>query len=316
VIEFTASGRGDVRRLSFSPDGRYLAVWAWSDTLSLHDTSNGRACTTVWFEAMRILRPGANRNLGFWGGLGGRTLFAHSANVGFVPCNPDGQGRRRALQGSTELIEPAFALDGTRAVSRLGSFYGSSLAGYTVSADRVEKAWVRRPTDPVGKLSGLQPFEFLPDGDRFLVLVHRVDGIDRTRMLLCRWSDKADRVSWAVPKDFHAALMSPDGSRLLCWNKESGTILAYQTGDPTRTPEQYTVPEKLHLLRGAYHPSGTFLAAGNGDEVIFLDARTFRVMRAYDWRIGPVDCVAFSPDGTLAAVSGAKLKVVMWDVDV
>jgi WD40 repeat protein len=309
VIEFMlpSSGRG-VWRLRFSPDGRYLAVWDSSGILSLHDTSTGRARISV--------RVGANRSLGFWGGSDGRTLFAYSYHDGLIPFDPDGEEIRPALDGSTELVEPAFSPDGARAVSPPRFSNDSTLTGYTVSPDRVVKAWAQRVTDPVGKLSGLQPLEFLPDGDHFWVWVSAVDGTFCPRVMLCRWADGAARVSWAAPRKYHVPLVSLDARRVLCWDNESVTVLAYEAGAPERPPEQYTVPEKPLFRGGAYHPSSAFLAAGSGDEVLFLDARTFRVLRAYDWRIGPVHSVAFSPDGTLAAASGPMRKVVVWDVDV
>jgi hypothetical protein len=49
---------------------------------------------------------------------------------------------------------------------------------------------------------------------------------------------------------------------------------------------------------------------------MFLDARTFQLMRTYDWEIGSLNNVAFSANGTLAAAGSTKGKAVVWDVDV
>jgi WD40 repeat protein len=292
----------------FSPDGQILAVRDEIGIRSLHEATSGKELVSK--------RVGVNKSLGFWGGPRRRTLFAYSYHAGLIPLDPDRKKSLPVLDGSTELIEPAFSPDGTRAVSKLKGFHSSTLTGHTLSPKGVQKAWVRRPTDPAGKLSGLQPLCFLPDGDRFLVAVYEVNGAHRPRLMICRWSDKADRVSCEAPRGFTVGRLSPDGSRLACPCHEFGAILVYDTGDLTRPPDGYTVPGKQRLGMMAYHPSGEFLAAVGGNDVILLDACTFRVMRSYDWQVGPVQDVAFSPDGALAAVSGETGKVVVWDVDV
>jgi WD40 repeat protein len=66
----------------------------------------------------------------------------------------------------------------------------------------------------------------------------------------------------------------------------------------------------------AFHPSGRFLAATSNDATVKLyDTQTWALAHAFDWKIGRLRSVAFSPDGTLAAAGGDKGKVVVWDFD-
>jgi WD40 repeat protein len=66
----------------------------------------------------------------------------------------------------------------------------------------------------------------------------------------------------------------------------------------------------------AFHPSGRYLAAISNDATVkFYDTVTWTLTRAFDWDIGRLRSIAFSPDGMLAAAGGDKGKIVVWDVD-
>jgi WD40 repeat protein len=66
----------------------------------------------------------------------------------------------------------------------------------------------------------------------------------------------------------------------------------------------------------AFHPSGAVLASANLDPTVRLhDPATGAVVRTYDWQVGKLRCVAFSPDGLLAAAGSESGRVVVWDVD-
>jgi WD40 repeat protein len=82
---------------------------------------------------------------------------------------------------------------------------------------------------------------------------------------------------------------------------------------------------KLALIRNdsrkeftglAFHPSGRFLAATSNDATVKLyDTQSWQMAHAFDWDIGRLRSVAFSPDGMLAAAGGDKGKIVVWDFD-
>ncbi len=72
---------------------------------------------------------------------------------------------------------------------------------------------------------------------------------------------------------------------------------------------------RTDVNRLAYHPAGRLLAAvANDGKVYFLDAATGQTLRAFDWQIGKLRSVAFSPDGCVCAAGGVKALAV-WDVD-
>jgi WD40 repeat protein len=46
------------------------------------------------------------------------------------------------------------------------------------------------------------------------------------------------------------------------------------------------------------------------------DLATLELVATWAWQLGPLGCVAFSPDGTLGAAGSNDGRVVVWDVDV
>jgi WD40 repeat protein len=73
---------------------------------------------------------------------------------------------------------------------------------------------------------------------------------------------------------------------------------------------------KAHFTAVAFHPSGRYLAATSNDMTVKLyDTTTWKIVYTFTWKIGRLRSVAFSPDGTLAAVGSEMGQVVVWDVD-
>lgn len=67
----------------------------------------------------------------------------------------------------------------------------------------------------------------------------------------------------------------------------------------------------------AFDPSGKLFATANGDAPVrWYDAKTGAERETFDWGIGSITAVAFSPDGSLCAAGGEGGQVAVWDVDV
>jgi WD40 repeat protein len=73
--------------------------------------------------------------------------------------------------------------------------------------------------------------------------------------------------------------------------------------------------ERTGVKALAVSPDRRLLAVGGRDGRVRLwDASTWADRGRYDWGIGEVNSMAFSPDGSTAAAAGAK-GVAVWDID-
>jgi WD40 repeat protein len=151
------------------------------------------------------------------------------------------------------------------------------------------------------------PVGFLDAGDRLItidthLLVIRDTATGELRETVPYPSSHV--YSWAV---------SPDGSRFAVMGYDK--LYLWDTakwGKPTRVPG---LSRKITAM--AYHPTRPVLAAIQGGQTLvkFLDADTGKPIAKFQWKLGEMRSVCFSPDGTLATAGAANGKIVVWDVD-
>jgi WD40 repeat protein len=111
-------------------------------------------------------------------------------------------------------------------------------------------------------------------------------------------------LAWSPDGRYIAGVL---GAKLVVWSAEDGKTRGELEAGGTR------------LFRGPrFHPSGRFLAAGGANldgGVYCWNVGTWEEMVGYRWPVGPVACVNFSPDGTLAVTGGERGRILVWDVD-
>ncbi len=108
---------------------------------------------------------------------------------------------------------------------------------------------------------------------------------------------------------------SHDGSRFVAM--AYGKLYVWDTvkwGKPTLI--EWTVCRRDNSF--AFHPTRPLLASIQQGQTLvkFFDTTTWKPVSKFQWKLGEMVAVTFSPDGMLAAASTASGKIVVWDVDV
>jgi WD40 repeat protein len=315
--------RGSAYRLAFAPDGKALAAVA-GDAVCVWDTATGRrwdaappaAPGTDWFAWSADGRTLA------WGGLGSR--------IGRWDC----QARRE--------LQPLSAGEGL-VMAVCHSPDGRTLSA--VRSDGVVLAWdlatgkeLRRFNTAPADRDGAA---FSPDG-RLLAVAGRGKDVrlwDTANGRELRRLAADDPVSRTAFSADGRTLFGAAGARLVAWDTDAGTVVQTIDSSPGQVTGLAVSPDgralagadplgPVHLwdlntgrdrsaaaqrlTRVAWSPDGRALATGGAGKAAQLwDAAGGRPLAALP--SGPVDEMAFSPDG-LALTTAATPDVYVWDV--
>lgn len=107
--------------------------------------------------------------------------------------------------------------------------------------------------------------------------------------------------------------VTPDGLAIIGFRGRS--VYVWPTDADDAKTRKTTVAKK-DVRDVALHPSGRWVLTVCADsDVSVWDTTTWKSARTFNWRIGSVQSVGFSPDGALAAAGSENCKVVVWDWD-
>ncbi len=91
---------------------------------------------------------------------------------------------------------------------------------------------------------------------------------------------------------------------------------AVDTTDPLSKPVKRVNKSPKHFTAAAFSPDGRWLATTSNDTAVTLwDTATWQPTRTFHWEIGRLRSVAFAPDGLRCAAGSDTGQVVIWDVD-
>ena len=292
---FARLGKGIVKDIAYSPDGKHLAV-ASSIGVWIYDTQNGTE------QALLTANTENARWIAAWD----------------VVFSPDGQ-TLAVLQGEVLLWDTrTYTLKGTfkgyahSAEDAVFSPDGQTLA--IADVDHTTQLWdvktmtlkctLEGSTSDINH-EGMLAFSvaYSPMGDTFAICSE-----DDT---ICLWDTTTGKLKHTLIGN-DSFSFSPDGktiatqsfsNSLWLWDTTTGkhksTIKAYSQG---------TV---------AYSPDGNKIATISGDDILLWDAKTAEMQSILDLETGPVRNFLFSPDGNKIAIvkrTGVNEKTVsLWD---
>jgi WD40 repeat protein len=113
---------------------------------------------------------------------------------------------------------------------------------------------------------------------------------------------------------------SPDGTQLavLTYQRTGGKVgfkaSVWDVPGGTKVP---SIKEEGSVNGFAFHPDGRTMLTARADGLVGVwDTTTWKMSGSFDWKVGQVFSVAYSPDGLLATAGGEGGRIVVWDVEV
>jgi WD40 repeat protein len=149
---------------------------------------------------------------------------------------------------------------------------------------------------------------FLPDGERFVT----VEGLVRIRLFATGAELAESRVQ---PHGVQQPQISPDGRYLGMIGYGSMDFWDLPCLDK---PRKISGTSNFGDFRSfAFHPNGKTVAViyGGPTLVKVYDLATLKLVHTWNWKLGPLRSVAYSPDGTVGAAGSEDGRIVVWDVD-
>lgn len=253
----------------------------------------------------------------------GRLLCGASGSVGFFdPSTGEVRGRRLGARATRYALGP-----GGGWVLATGPYAAERVSRWGLSEGppvTFRRAWVVAGEGP----ANVHLPAVSPDGRWVAAVTGARTGWAPVRS----WAEEVQvygaetgTPAWAAPTrpTAPAGLVGGDVAEQLAFTADSRRLairfrdrtvrlLDAATGHPAG---ELSYPRNPYLTALDVHPAGPVATARNDGSVTFWDPDALRPVRSFDWGLGKLVSLAFSPDGNLAAAGTTDGRVVVWDVD-
>ncbi|MDE0397805.1 MAG: hypothetical protein OXL96_08390 [Candidatus Poribacteria bacterium] len=312
TVRFTFKHEDAVRAILFSPDGRHLATGSLDATTKLWDVETGR-------QAQSFAHPDYHKPLAF---PSGHTEIYNEGGIRCIAFSPDGKflatggmdkdksvklwdvGLGKELWSITHEESAksiTFSPDGMLVATRVASDLANVLRvedGTTIALDLGTEAWVkgnaRKP--PAEHTSEGIRVSFSPDGKHLINL-----GANNT--IRVRDIETGAGVQTLTGTGGYTKTMgfSSEGEYLGIRIKHKDAVELWSEATIARFPHE------MRVMTAELSGDGALLATGGRDNKVRLwDVETEKLHHTLSGHIGPIQALAFSPDGTLLVSSGGR----------
>ncbi len=317
LAELAHWGLGQVQKIAWSPDGRWLAVPSnfgihLYDAVTLKEVRFIEADLsgeeTRLFSAGVAFSPDGNylasasNSLALWEVATGRLLWTQTANTGGqLAFSPDGS---LLVTRGVEYSDLNFweASTGTKLRKIPGDFSylydlafspdGQLLAAATWDSVQAWNSATGIPAYTVDQPGGAECLAFSPDGKALATC-----GLEGILRLWHADTGKFLRTFGLVPIEVIEAVFSPD-SQTIATGSDTGRVQLWDAKSGAKRLD--TEGHSTHAFSLAYRPDGRALAsAGNDGRVNIWDAGSGARLQTIDGFTFELTSVAFSPDGEL-----------------
>jgi dipeptidyl aminopeptidase/acylaminoacyl peptidase len=299
-----------IQLLTFSPDGKQLAIASANQSIRVVDASSGKetAHSTNRDRHTHLLRytddgqliavstswKDGNQSLAIWNVLADKTIceftLLRSDLPKDSPLSPIGVGHLVLSPDGHLLVGEAYSRQGRR-----------TIATWDLANKKEGKLLVPDESAP-------GPYKFSPDS-KWLVSSGLADSPIRlwdiaTGKELCRLAGLQDRI--------HQFAFSPDG-QVVATGLTNDTICMWQV--PAGKEIRRCQGHEQRTTYVAFSPNGLTLVSGSEDKTVRIwDVVTGKEIRTWSGHESATGPVAFSPDGRKVASGSFDGTVFIWDV--